>query len=252
MRLRPGIELGNLTDTGCHRTENEDYYCYAEPESDAEFERKGRIAIVADGMGGHEGGQIASAIAVEKLRDAYLADASADPREALVAAFAEAHRAVQEYAREHPGLQGMGTTCTCAVVQGGELYYGHVGDSRLYLIRGSEVSPLTEDHSYVRRLVREGALTPEQAEVHPDRNILTAALGMPGAVPAYFSETPVRLEGGDVILLCTDGLHGLVSDQELGEVAGRLSPAEACRELVRRAKNRGGFDNMTIQILRVF
>ena len=252
MHLRPGIQLANLTDTGCHRAENEDYYCYFEPESEEQFERKGRIAVIADGMGGHEGWQIASAIAVEKVRDAYLSHPSDDPREALVEAFGAAQSAIQDFAREHPELAGMGTTCTCAVLKDHQLYYGHVGDSRLYLIRDAAVALLTEDHSLVRRMVREGSITPEQAAVHPDRNILTAALGMQAAVPADFSETPLSLQSGDVLLLCTDGLHGLVSDPELGDVATNLPAGEACEELVRRAKNRGGFDNITIQILRVF
>jgi serine/threonine protein phosphatase PrpC len=250
--LRPGIELGNLTDIGCERAENEDYYCYAEPEGEEEFQRKGRLAVIADGMGGYEGGKIASAIAVERVRDSYLAHPSDDPHEALVAAFHDAQSAIQEYTRQHPELQGMGTTCTCLVLKDHELFYGHVGDSRLYLIRNFAISLLTEDHSYVRRLVRDGMITPEDARVHPDRNVLTAALGMQTPVAADFSETPVALEPGDTLLLCTDGLHGLVSDHELLEVAANLPAAEACQELVRRAKDRGGFDNITIQILRVF
>jgi PPM family protein phosphatase len=203
-------------------------------------------------MGGHEGGQVASAIAVEKVRATYIEHPSDDPREALVAAFGEAQSAILDFAREHPELHGMGTTCTGVVLKDQHLYYGHVGDSRLYLIRGGVAAALTEDHSYVQRLVREGAITPEQAAVHPDRNVLMAALGMKGNVPADFSEMPIALESGDVLLLCTDGLHGLVTDRELGEVAASLPPAEACHELVRRAKERGGFDNITLQILRVF
>lgn len=252
MLIRPGIELGNLTDTGCQRAENEDYYCYAEPENEEEFLDKGRLAVIADGMGGHEGGQIASRIAVERVRDEYLAYPNGDPREALVAAFHEAHSAIQEYGRQHRELQGMGTTCTCAVVRGNQLYYGHVGDSRLYLIRGSAVSPVTEDHSYVQGLVRQGLISPEEAAFHPERNILTAALGMQSAVPADFSQEPIPLSSGDVLLLCTDGLHGLVSDDELLASAGASPAGQACRELVETAKKRGGFDNITVQILRIW
>ena len=118
MLIRPGIELANLTDVGCHRAENEDYYCYAEPEDDLDFQRKGRLAVVADGMGGHEGGKLASAIAVETVRDGYLNHPDGDPREALQTAFQNAHAAIQEYARQHPELDGMGTTCTGAVDPG--------------------------------------------------------------------------------------------------------------------------------------
>lgn len=251
MVIRPGIELGNLTDVGCHRAENQDYYCYAEPEDDQEFLDKGRLAVIADGMGGHEGGQMASRIAVERVRDAYLAQPDGDPRENLIAAFHDAHSAIQQYAREHPELEGMGTTCTCAVLRNNQLYYGHIGDSRLYLIRKGVISLVTEDHSYVQRLVRQGMITREEAAVHPERNILTAALGTQSAVPADFSQEPMPLARGDVLLLCTDGLHGLITDQELLYSASAAPAGEACQELVQTAKNRGGFDNITVQILRI-
>jgi PPM family protein phosphatase len=251
MHIRPGIELGNLTDTGCHRDENQDYYCYAEPENEEEFARKGRLAIIADGMGGHEGGEVASRIAVERVRDAYLAQPDSDPRENLIVAFREAHSAIQQYVHDHPKLEGMGTTCTCAVLKNNQLYYGHVGDSRLYLIRQGAISLVTEDHSYVQGLVRQGMITPEEAAVHPQRNILTAALGTESAVPADFSQESIPLTPGDVLLLCTDGLHGLVTDQELLSTAGGSPAGDACQELVQTAKNRGGFDNITVQILRI-
>lgn len=251
MVIRPGIELANLTDTGCHRPENEDYYGYAEPESDSDFERKGRLAMVADGMGGHAGGQMASAIAVERVREVYLGDPNEDPTECLRAALSDAHAAIQDYAQQHPEFAGMGTTCTCAVVKDAQLYYGHVGDSRLYLIRNSTISQVTEDHSMVAQLVRQGTLTPEEAAVHPEKNVLTAALGMGSAVPAEFAATPEVLEPADILLLCTDGLHGLVSDQEMLAIATGNRGREACQELVRLAKERGGFDNITVQILRI-
>jgi protein phosphatase len=195
---------------------------------------------------------VASAIAVEKVRDTYLGDPSDHPREGLVAAFGEAHRAIQAYAQEHPEFHGMGTTCTCAVLKDHLLYYGHVGDSRLYLIRDAMPSLITEDHTYVRRLVREGAISAEEAAVHPERNVLTAALGMQGDVPADFSEAPISLQAGDVLVLCSDGLHGLVGDPELAQVATSFPAGDACQELVRLAKARGGFDNITVQILRIF
>jgi protein phosphatase len=251
MPIRPGIDLGNLTDTGHHRAENEDHYCYAEPASDADFERKGRLAVIADGMGGHEGGQIASVLAVEHVRETYLTHASADPQQALIAALDAAHRAIQEYARAHPEFLGMGTTCTCAVLRHRELYFGHVGDSRLYLNRRGAIALLTEDHSYVQHLVRQGLMTPETAAIHPNRNILMAALGVEGEVRADFSQAPVPLETGDVLILCTDGLHGLVTDTELLDVTTRATASDACRELVEMAKERGGFDNITVQVLRV-
>lgn len=250
MRIRPGIELANLTDVGCHRAENEDYYCYAEPDDDLDFQRKGRLAVVADGMGGHEGGKVASTIAVEAVRDGYLNHPGGDPRQALRSAFQDAHAAIQQYSRQHPKLTGMGTTCTAVSILDNQLHYGHVGDSRLYLIRGANISRITQDHSQVARLVQDGLITPEEASVHPQRNVLTAAMGVEPAA-ADFSETPLPLEPGDILLLCTDGLHGLVSDPELMGNASTLVAAEACKELVRLANERGGFDNITLQILKI-
>jgi len=144
----------------------------------------------------------------------------------------------------------MGTTCTAAIILDGRLYYGHIGDSRLYLIRGYNISLLTQDHSQVARLVQDGLITAEEASVHPHRNVLTAAMGVEPSA-GDFLETPLPLQAGDILLMCTDGLHGLVSDQEMLATAGMLDPAEACKELVRMAKERGGFDNITLQILKI-
>jgi len=202
-------------------------------------------------MGGHEGGQVASGIAIETVRDVYLAYLDNDPSEGLLTAFQDAHAAIQAYAREHPELRGMGTTCTAVALRDRDLYYGHVGDSRLYLIRDSGISQVTDDHSLVGRLLREGQITPEEAAVHPERNVLTAALGMDSAVPGDFSEAPMPLFSNDILLICTDGLHGLVSDDELQQIASSHQPSDACRELVRMANDRGGFDNITVQILKV-
>jgi len=248
--IRPGIELANLTDIGCHRSENEDYYCYFEPENDDDFQRKGRLAVVADGMGGHQGGKVASTLAVETVRDAYLNHPAGDPSESLRAAFQHAHAAIRELALRSPELQGMGTTCTAAALLDGQLSYGHIGDSRLYLIRGYRISQLTQDHSQVARMVQDGLITPEEASVHPQRNVLTSAMGAESAI-SDFSDAPLPLQPGDILLICTDGLHGLVSDQELLAVAATESPAEACKHLVQMANARGGFDNITLQILKL-
>lgn len=251
MEIRPGIELANLSDVGCKRSENEDYYCYAEPDSEEEFKKKGRLAVIADGMGGHEGGQVASGLAVDTVRKTYLSFVSCDPHEALVEAFRRAHEAIQQWVGKHPELRGMGTTCTAAVLRDRQLYYGHVGDSRLYLLRDSTISRLTRDHSFVNRLLEQGLLTPEEAAVHPERNVLTAALGTNSQAPVDFSETPIPLAPADVLLLSTDGLHGLVNDDELLAVASECPPRDACRTLVEMAKKRGGADNITLQIIRI-
>src|SRR5271165_161883 len=152
-KTKPGIEIASLTDVGLQRTNNEDSYLYWEPESDDDFRRKGRLAIVADGMGGYEGGQEASRLAVETVRLVYENSLATNPQSSLVAAMAAAHENIQRYALEHPDLSGMGTTCTALAIVGEQLYFAHVGDSRLYLIRDKAVSRLTRDHSYVGRLV---------------------------------------------------------------------------------------------------
>jgi serine/threonine protein phosphatase PrpC len=251
MEIRPGIELANLSDVGCERSENEDYYAYAEPESEDEFEKRGRLAVVADGMGGYKGGQIASALAVDLVRQTYFSFPSDDPQQALLEGFRRAHEAIQEWVGNYPEFKGMGTTCTAAVLRGGELYYGHVGDSRLYLLRDSRILRLTQDHSFVNRLLERGLITREQAAVHPERNVLTAALGMNSPVPVDLPKTNIPLRPADILLLCTDGLHGLVNDDELLNVGSHYPPREACHTLVGMAKKRGGPDNITLQIIRI-
>jgi protein phosphatase len=251
MQIRPGIELANLSDVGCERSQNEDYYAYAEPECEGEFEKKGRLAIVADGMGGYEGGQIASGLAVDYVRQTYFGFPFQDPQQALLEAFRSAHEAIRDWVGEHPEFKGMGTTCTAAVLRDGELYYGHVGDSRLYLLRENSIASLTRDHTLVNRLLEQGLITPEEAAVHPDRNVLTAALGMDSHVPLDLSETPIPLRSADLLLLCTDGLYGLVNDNELLNIAGYYPPRDACHALVEIAKHRGGPDNITLQIIRI-
>jgi protein phosphatase len=249
-KVRPGIELANLTDAGCQRVDNEDYYCYAEPDSDVDFPRKGRLAVIADGMGGHRGGQVASGIAVESVRSAYLGGDANSPDESLAEALHAAHLAIRDCAQQHPEFEGMGTTCIAAVLCGSQLHYIHVGDSRLYLLRNSSLTQLTEDHTVVNRLLQEGQLTPTEAAKHPERGVLTAALGARDTLFAEAPEAPIPLEPGDVLLMCTDGLHDLVEDHELAAIAGENSPSAACRLLIDLARSRGGFDNMTVQILK--
>lgn len=245
------IEVAGLSDVGCQRHDNEDYFSYWASDDDAELERKGEIFIVADGMGGHEGGQEASHIAVEAIQETYAAIREGDPQAALTAGFHEAHRQIVEYALQHPQLRGMGTTATAAVVVAQHLYYAHVGDSRLYLVRDNKLSRLTHDHSYVSRLVENGTITPEEAEVHPQRHVLTAALGVGQEVAPDAPQAPVELRSGDTLVVCTDGLWGLVSESEIQNEVSAGKPAEACRALIAMAKDRGGPDNITLQVARI-
>ena len=240
-----------MTDVGCQRQNNEDHYSYWEPASGQDFERKGRLAIVADGMGGHEGGQEASHMAVETIQEIYSQQPGPDPQSLLDAGFLQAHERIRHHATEHPELTGMGTTATAAVLLDRRLYFAHIGDSRLYLVRGERISRLTHDHSYVGRLVDNGVISPEEAEAHPQRHILTAALGAGPEATFDAPGQPIALEPGDVLVLCTDGLWGLLTDQEIQQAVARKKPDDACQAMIATAKERGGPDNITVQVLRV-
>ena len=248
---KPGITAASLTDVGLLRENNEDSLLYWEPESDADFRRKGRLAIVADGMGGYEGGQEASRIAVETVRHIYDRDFDGDPQHTLLNAFQAAHDAIQRHALEHPQFYGMGTTCTALSIIDQQLWFAHVGDSRLYLVRPDSITRLTRDHSYVGRLVENGIVRSEDAESHPQRHILTAALGSGREVIPHVPDQPVSLSDGDTLILCTDGLWSVVTEQEIAHSARANSPTDTCQQLVRSALERGGPDNITIIVLRV-
>jgi len=248
---KPGIEAACLSDVGLQRSDNEDSYLYWEPDSDEDFHRKGRLAIVADGMGGYEGGQEASRLAVETVRHIYDRQPAGDPRASLLTAFQTAHDTILRYAFEHPEFHGMGTTCTALAIVSRKLYFAHVGDSRLYRIHHGAISRLTRDHSYVGRLVENGIVRSEDAESHPQRHILTAALGSGHDIVPDVPEQPIELENNDVLILCTDGLWSLVAEQDISRLAQAQPVADACMKLVRMALERGGPDNITVQILRV-
>ena len=251
MEIRPGIALANLSDVGLVRENNEDYYCYAEPEGAEEFAKRGRLAIIADGMGGYEGGQFASRIAVDTVREIYLKDLEADPLDALLEGFRLAHQRILAKARESEELEGMGTTCTALIILGTNLLFAHVGDSRLYLLRGPNIFQLTRDHSYVNKMVEAGMLTPEEAEHHPQKNVLMMALGASKEIRADCPADPLPLQPGDTLLMCTDGLSGLVSNEEMQQAVNGNALDKGCKDLIELAKSRGGHDNITVQLLRV-
>lgn len=250
-RVRPGVEVSFQSDLGCQRENNEDFLGYWEPDEEQEFGRQGRLAIVADGMGGYEGGQEASRLAVETVIGSYRSFAGDDPQAGLAAALEAAHERIHQHALAHPHLQGMGTTCTAAAIVHQALYYVHVGDSRLYLIREGQIAQVTRDHSYVGRLVEAGMISREDAEKHPQRNILTAALGTSTELIMDSPGQPEPLQTGDVLLLCSDGLWGQVHDAEVLEAVEGNSADEAGRRLIQLARERGGPDNITVEILRL-
>jgi PPM family protein phosphatase len=251
MTVRPGVDVVSLTDVGCQRQNNEDNFRYWEPEDDAAFARQGRLAVIADGMGGAEGGQFASQIAVESVQELYSSPDEADPQQRLVNGLHLANSRVLERARKEPALHGMGTTLTAVAIVGNNLYFAHIGDSRLYLCRKGSIRPLTRDHSLVARLVESGVIRPQDAEAHPQRHVLTAAVGVTDAIEPDVPSAPLRIEKDDVLLLCTDGLWGQISESEISQIISSHSTEDAARALVQLAKDHGGPDNITLQILRV-
>jgi PPM family protein phosphatase len=232
------------TDVGLQRAGNEDSHL------------RGRtVFAVADGLGGHQGGEVASAMAVERL-GALDGRSFAEPTQAAAAladAIADANRAILERGVADQGLWGMGTTVTAAAVVGDlVLQLAHVGDSRAYLLRGDgPPRQLTTDHTVVAELVRRGRLTPQQAASHPERSILTRAVGLDPNVQVE-QPAPLGLQPGDQVLLCSDGLTETVADEQLAQVlAGQADGDDACRALIAAANAAGGPDNITVVLLRV-
>ena len=231
-----------VTDVGRTRAGNEDsYFC-------------GRtVFAVADGLGGHQGGEVASAAAVEPLAalDGREFAEPGEAAEALAAAIREGNAAILERAAGDPGLWGMGTTVTAAALAGERhLQLAHVGDSRAYLLRDGSLEQLTTDHTVVGALVRRGRLTPEQAAIHPERSILTRAVGLDPRVPVDTPD-PVELRDGDQVLLCSDGLTEAVDDDRITELLSAGADGEAaCRSLIDAANAAGGPDNITVVLLR--
>jgi protein phosphatase len=230
MRLR---EVSGLTDAGRKRRRNEDAYVLQPP-----------LFAVADGMGGAQAGEVASRLAVDAFREFHEAD-ELEPEERVTAIIQEANRRIYERARQDSQASGMGTTVTAALVGAESVSVGHVGDSRAYRLRGGRLEQLTDDHSLVADLVRGGRLTPEEADVHPQRSVITRALGTDAQVDVdafTFEALP-----GDVILLCSDGLTTMVTDEEIVAVVGEAKSLEdAAKQLVKAANRRGGEDNVTV------
>jgi protein phosphatase len=236
------------TDPGCVRERNEDNGRIVRPQSSALGETRGILAIVADGMGGHASGEVASALAVDAVHRAYY-EAGGEPSSALAEALQAANRAIFDEASRDQRLQGMGTTCVALAIRGDEAYAANVGDSRLYLIRSGGIYQMTTDDSAVAAMVAQGLLTREQARTHEERNVILRALGTREEVQVTVWEQPLPIRPGDVFLLCSDGLTDLVDEQELLRVASTQAPAQACEALVALARERGGFDNITVAVL---
>jgi PPM family protein phosphatase len=212
------------------------------------------VFAVADGLGGHQGGEVASATAVEPLArlDGRQFTDPAEAAEALATAIREANQAILDRAAGDPALYGMGTTVTAAAVVGDtHIQLAHVGDSRAYRLREGTLDQLTTDHTVVGELVRRGRLTPEQAAIHPERSILTRAVGLDPRVPVDLPD-PLELSPGDQLLLCSDGLTEAVDDDQIAELLSAAPDGNAaCRSLIDAANDAGGPDNITVVLVRV-
>jgi PPM family protein phosphatase len=206
------------------------------------------IFAVADGMGGARGGEIASSLAAAALRDD---EAGATGEDRVIGLIQEANRRVYERASEDSSASGMGTTMTIALVEDGGVTIGHVGDSRAYLIRGRKLEQLTEDHSLVAELVRSGKLSPEEAETHPQRSVITRALGTDPDVDV--DTLSVDAKPGDLFMICSDGLSGMVGDETILDIVERNRDDldSAARELIGAANRSGGEDNITVVFFEI-
>ncbi len=230
------IRWASASDVGRMRDHNEDAVLPAPGES-GEGDRL--LAAVADGMGGHVGGEVASQTAIETL-----AVVSGSPAMRVQAA----NVAVRDAAEQQPRLRGMGTTLTVVEIEDGTMSVGHVGDSRLYRLRDGELAQLTQDQTYVAEMIAAGRMTPEEAEVHPYRSVLLRAVGLEANVEVETAETDVAT--GDVILICSDGLSAMVPDDQIASLlAGNEEPGQAATALIGAANAAGGADNISVVVV---
>lgn len=240
------LEVAAQTDLGCGRKNNEDSFGVFHVD-----DARGVLLVLADGMGGAAAGEVASRLAVDTLRDAYGgAKKRGQPREALAHAIGEANRAVHARAAADAQLAGMGTTCTAAAIVGNELTLGHVGDSRAYRVTAKSIEQLTLDHTLAEEMARVAGASGTTAPA-VSSHVLTRCIGGAPDVQADVSPTPITLEDGTALVLCSDGLSNEVESEEIHEIVATHDPAAACEALVELARARGGADNITVIVGRV-
>ena len=231
-----------LTDVGRRRENNQDQLLVDEQRD---------VYAIADGMGGHAAGEVASSIAIEALAETISETTEEAANQVLVDAFQEGNRRICESVLARGEWRGMGTTIVALVRRDDKVIIGHVGDSRSYVLRNGALVQLTDDHSWVAEQVRMGLLTNEEAHKHPMRNIVTRAMGNRLELEVDVSEQPIQ--PGDVFLLCSDGLNSMLGDETIGEIlaANRDDPVQACRALIDAANEHGGDDNITVIVLAI-
>jgi protein phosphatase len=243
--------VGAETSPGQRRPDNQDFLLYrivtAEPDAEADC----CLFVAADGVGGVAGGAIASEVAARTVADRFPRRGGKDPAAALARALRAAGLAVAQRAQEDPTLAGMATTLVAAVVRDGQVWMANVGDSRGYLVREGAIRQITSDHSYTAEAVREGRMSPAAAAVSPYRHVITRSLGSLGEEISVDTFGPLRLQPGDRLLLCTDGLTETMTDAEIASPVADGDPREAARKLVDEANRRGGPDNISVLVVAV-
>lgn len=234
-----------------NRAANEDSVFSNVPQDQQVLEEKGALFVVADGMGGHQRGELASQLVVEEVNKYYYASTESDPEAVLAKAVKQANRSMYQHKEgmENAGNSGMGSTGIAAVVQDEHVYVANVGDSRAYILHNGQLRQISEDHSVPARLVREGTISAEEARSHPDKNILYRALGTENEVEVDSFVEPVAT--GDALFLCTDGLVDVFSDDEFREAIERYTPDECVMRLIATANERGAKDNISALVVRI-
>jgi protein phosphatase len=244
------LEISLQSDPGMVRTNNEDRGVYKVPSDPEVAARKGTLVIVADGMGGASAGEVASEMAIRLVPELYY-NSSQPPALALKEALEQANREIHRAAQADLEKRGMGTTCVAVAVVPPEVFMAYVGDSRLYLLRGDDFYQLTEDHSVVFEMVRQGILTRDQARHHEERNVLSMSMGGRPEITASFWEKPMMARAGDRFLICSDGLHDLVGDAEMQAIIADGPADAAVHSLIAAANSKGGLDNITAALIHV-
>jgi protein phosphatase len=244
------IEYAALTDIGFRRRNNQDSYAVQIAPDRDQWAARGHLFLVADGMGGHAVGELASKIAADTIPHTYQKLQGEEPAEAIKTAVVAANATINARGEMNRDFTRMGTTCTTLVLYPKGAVIAHVGDSRAYRVRADRIEQLTFDHSLQWELLRQGKMSPEEIFRNEPRNVITRSLG-PNATVQVDVEGPYATRPNDIYLLCSDGLTGLVKDEEIGIACRELPPSEACRLLVDLANLRGGPDNITVIIVRV-
>jgi serine/threonine protein phosphatase PrpC len=238
------------TDVGRRRTGNEDSYSMWLAETDGKPHAADTLIVVCDGMGGSNAGEVASRMAADTVVREFAAAPPANAGAALENAIKVANAQIWDLSRSQADLSGMGTTCTALALKADQALIAHVGDSRAYLVRGEHARQLTADHSLVAQLVARNQLSPEEARNDPRRNVVTRSVGVAPEVEVDVVSPGEPLKNGDTIVLCSDGLHGQLSDEDIASFAAGASLEEACRDMIELANARGGPDNITVAMLR--